>query len=217
MAGGWVRAFLLSGVAAASAVAAVGAPPAAAQTQQLPEIVVNAPSPIVAAGPATPRTPRPRGGDRARTRDAARPGGAAARLAADRRRPVRHRHRGHPRGTPAHPRRHARRRAVRQARHHRLELCARRGQPPDRARPRYLSRAHPGERHRRERRVGAGRGPRRPGRSAGGGTGRGRARPGNAALGLAGDRRRRQRHQQPDPRCAALPAAGAAAQRSVCR
>jgi iron complex outermembrane receptor protein len=53
MADGWGRGFLLSGVAAASMAAAIGAPPAAAQPQQLPEIVVNAPSPIVR--PARPR------------------------------------------------------------------------------------------------------------------------------------------------------------------
>ena len=214
MADGWGRGFLLSGVAAASMVVAMEQPPAAAQPQQLPEIVVNAPSPIVRPRPARPRpaAPRPGGGDRPGARSAARPHGAAARLAPDRRRPVRHRHRGHPRGNPAHGRRDARRLAVRQARHHRLELRARRVEPPDHPRPRQLPGPHPGERHQFERRIGFRRRSRRATRSAGGGTGRGGAWPGDIALGLAGDRRRRQRHQQPDPRCAALPAAGADAQ-----
>ena len=58
MADGWGRGFLLGGVAA-SMVAGAGAPPAAAQTQHLPEIVVNAPSPIVRPARPRPAAPAP--------------------------------------------------------------------------------------------------------------------------------------------------------------
>ena len=94
--------FVLGGVAW---LVAAGAGPAlaAAERTQLPEIVVNAPSPIVRP-PATPRRagrapvtqPAPAAPDAPR-----RPRRAAAGLAADRHRPVRHRHRGHPRGDSA--------------------------------------------------------------------------------------------------------------------
>ena len=68
---------------------------------------------------------------------------------------------------PAQRRHDAGRPAVRQAWHHRFELCARRLEPADRPRPRRQSRRHPGQRHRRRRRLGPGRGPLRAGRSAG--------------------------------------------------
>ena len=53
MADGWGRVVALGGVAASVAVAA-GGQAAQAQTQQLPEIAVSAPSPIVRARPRPP-------------------------------------------------------------------------------------------------------------------------------------------------------------------
>ena len=107
---------------------------------------------------------------------------------------------------------HARRPAVRQARHHRLELRARRLQPADHSRPRRQSRAHPGKRHRRQRRVRSGRGPFRAGRSAHHRPGRGDPRAGHLALRFAGDRRRGGDDQQPhpdhDPARASAPSSG---------
>ena len=133
---------------------------------------------------ARPRPPRPRRPSSHR--------GAAARHAADRHRPVRHRDSGAARGNRAQPRHDARRRAVRQARHHRLELCAGRVEPADRARPRRQPRRHRRQRHRRRRRVGPGRRPFRAGQSAGDRADRGDPRAGDAALRLAVDRRRGQ-------------------------
>ena len=156
---------------------------AAAQTIQLPQITVNAPSPIQRAPGA------------GRRRSAARH--AAARHAADRHRPVRHRDRDAERRNPAQHRRNARRRAAIQARHHLVRLCAGRGEPPRGARPRQLSRPHPGERARRQRRVRPQRRPRRADRPTVGAAGRGDPRTGDVALRLAGDRRRGQRRQQP--------------------
>ena len=95
-------------------------------------------------------------------------------------------------------------RAVLQARHHRLELRARRRQPADRPRPRRQPRRHRRERHRRRRRVRPRRGPLRAGRSAGDRPDRGDPRAGDAALRLAVDRRRRQLDQQPHSRRAAV-------------
>ena len=54
-----------------------------------------------------------------------------------------------------------------QARHHRLELCARRIEPADHPRPRRQPRRHRRERRRRRRRVRPRRRPFRAGRSAG--------------------------------------------------
>ena len=79
---------------------------------------------------------------------------------------------------------------------HRLGFRARRRQPSDRARPRHASRPRAGKRHRIERRVRTGRGSRHSDRSAVGAADRSDPRTGNAALGLAGDRRRGQRGQQ---------------------
>ncbi len=91
----------------------------------------------------------------------------------------------------------ARRRAAIQARHHLVRLRAGRGEPPRGARPRQLSRPHPGERARRQRRVGPQRRPRRADRSTVGAADRSDPRTGDVALRLAGDRRRGQRRQQP--------------------
>ena len=112
------------------------------QPPQLPEIVVNAPSPIVRARPrpaAPARTVTPPAPEAPDT-PAAAPAEAASGLAPHRCRPVRHRDRGHPRGDPAQRRLDAGRSPVRQARHHRFELRAWRVEPSDRARPRQLSR-----------------------------------------------------------------------------
>ncbi len=86
----------------------------------------------------------------------------------------------------------ARRNPAGKARHHLLGLCAGRIVTPDHPRSRQLSGAHPGERHRLERRFGTRRRSRRADRSAGGTDGGGHPRAGDVALWLAGDRRRGQ-------------------------
>ena len=171
---------------AASPLVLLGALMAAAQAQvTLPEVVVSAPSPIQRSGPPTGTASQGAPGadlqgtlpvvtDQFATvtvvpNDEIRRSGAA----------------------------HARRSAVRQARHYRLELRARRLQPADHPRPRRQSRAHPGGRHRRQRRVRSRRGPFRAGRSAHHRSGRGDPRAGHLALRLAGDRRRGGGDQQP--------------------
>ena len=121
----------------------------------------------------------------------------AARHAADRHRPVRHRHRDAERRNPAQHRRHAWRRAAIQARHHLVRLCAGRGEPPRGARPRQLSRPHPGERRSASTTFRPQRRPCCADRPTVGAAGRGDPRTGHAALRLAGDRRRGQRRQQP--------------------
>ena len=121
----------------------------------------------------------------------------AARHAADRHRSVRHRHRHPRRADPPQRRRHAGRSPVRQTRHHRLELRARRIVAADHPRPRRQPRAHAGRRHRRQRRVRPGRGSFRADRSAHRRPHRGDPRTGDLALRLAGDRRRGRNLQQP--------------------
>ena len=188
------------------------APALSQDATALPEITVTAPSPIVRRKPAPqPRPPPARRPRRSapRRRRAASPLGAAAGRAADRHRPVRHRHRGPERGDPPQRRRHARRSAEHQARHHRLQLRAGRLQPADHPRPRRQPRRHRRERHRQQRRLRSRRGSFRADRSARHQPGRSDPRPGDAALRLDRDRRRGQRHQQPHSRRAAALRRGA--------
>ena len=111
---------------------------------------------------------------------------------------LRARHRRH-RARPSGDRRpDHHRHAADQARHHRIELRRRR-QPAHHPRPRQLSRARAGGRHRHARRLGAVRGSRRSHRSQCRRSRRGGARPGHAALRLAGHRRRRQRRERSHP------------------
>ena len=131
-----------------------------------------------------------------------RPG--AAGHAADRHRPVRHRDRGATRRTAAQSRHDPWRRAVRQAGHHRFELCTGLRQPPDHSRSRREPRRHHRQRRQRRRRLRPGRRPFRAGQSVGDQSGRGDPRAGHASLRLAGDRRRCRLDQQPHSRGAAL-------------
>ncbi len=212
MVDGWGRGFLLSGVAAASMVAAIGAPPAAAQTQQLPEIVVNAPSPIVR--PARPRPAAPAPAAVTAPRLKRRPPPRSCRPAGSRSSPT---------SSPPSPWSPARNSSARPGGTLGDVLFAKPGITGSSFAPGAASRpivrgldtyrvriqengigssgvSELGEDHAvpldplAAERVEVVRGP------------------ATLALGLAGDRRRRQRHQQPDPRRAALPAAGADAQ-----
>ena len=178
----------------------------------LPEITVTAPSPIVRRRAVVPsRTPvrvartAPGRTANARRRTASRAGctRASTRRAAHRDRSIRDGHGGAQRGDPPPRHRPAWRSPVLEARHYRLQLCARRLQPAGHPRPRCQPRRHRRKRHQRWRRLRSWRRPFCSGRSTGDKPGRSHPRTGGDAIRIDIDRRRRQRNQQSHPGCTA--------------
>ena len=176
-------------VGGASASGVGAALDAQAQTQ-LPGVVVTTPSPVAPSAPAAPAQAP------AAAPPAHSPRSCRHPLVDFTGSDLRGGHRGDARPIARPALRDTRRCACAEARHRRNDVCA--GfEPAGHPRLERLSRPHSGERAVDRRRVGAQRRSCHPHRSAGRRTGRGGARAGDAALRLAGDRRRRQRRQQP--------------------